>query len=391
MKFAGVRPRCPSIPWLQRVHSHTDDVEMTEPTLEKDLDILSTKDEVQKDLTDQNIEDNQWGFSHTDPKVFDDKEALDNSNDEISDDEALEVSYFNNKSTSSDLSSARIAWNSHRITTESFSIRLCEQLRLILEPTLRTRLRGDYRTGKRINMRKVISYVASGFRKDKIWLRRTKPAKRDYQIMIMIDNSSSMGEAGPLALSSLAMISNALTRLETGDVCVASFADEVEIIHPFGIPFNDEAGANIISKFDFAAHRTLLGKSLEAVTSIFTSARNNSVGGAQSGITLQLCFVISDARIDSDNRSKLDNIIKKLSEQHVLVVLIIIDKNNDPKLSILNTKSVEFKGDKVVTTSYLDNFPFPYYMAIQKLDALPDVLSDALKQWFQLVQMQLDK
>ncbi len=376
---------------LKDGNDHTDDIEMTEPNLEKDLDIVSTKDEVQKDLTDQNIEDNQWGFSHTDPKVFDDKEALDNSNDEISDDEALEVSYFNNKSTSSDLSSARIAWNSHRITTESFSIRLCEQLRLILEPTLRTRLRGDYRTGKRINMRKVISYVASGFRKDKIWLRRTKPAKRDYQIMIMIDNSSSMGEAGPLALSSLAMISNALTRLETGDVCVASFADEVEIIHPFGIPFNDEAGANIISKFDFAAHRTLLGKSLEAVTSIFTSARNNSVGGAQSGITLQLCFVISDARIDSDNRSKLDNIIKKLSEQHVLVVLIIIDKNNDPKLSILNTKSVEFKGDKVVTTSYLDNFPFPYYMAIQKLDALPDVLSDALKQWFQLVQMQLDK
>jgi hypothetical protein len=57
--------------------------------------------------------------------------------------------------------------------------------------------------------------------------------------------------------------------------------DEVEIIHPFGIPFNDEAGANIISKYDFAAHRTLLGKSLEAVTSIFTSARNNSVGGSQ--------------------------------------------------------------------------------------------------------------
>ena len=374
---------------LKEGNDITDDNEMDETTLEKSVDVTSGKDDTKEEVNDE-ISNDQWGFSHTDPKVFDEKERFDNTEGDVSDDEAIDLIYFNNKSAA-DFTSARIAWNNHRVATESFSIRLCEQLRLILEPTLRTRLRGDYRTGKRINMRKVISYVASGFRKDKIWLRRTKPAKRDYQIMIMIDNSSSMGEAGPLALSSLALISNALTRLETGDICVASFAEEVEIIHPFGIPFNDEAGASVLSKFEFTAQRTLLGKSLEAVTSIFTSARNNSVGSTQSGITLQLCFVISDARIDSDNRIRLDSVIKKLSEQHVLVVLIIIDKNSDPKLSILNTKTVEFKGDKVVTTSYLDNFPFPYYMAIQNLDALPDVLSDALKQWFQLVQMQLDK
>lgn len=53
-------------------------------------------------------------------------------------------------------------------------------------------LRGDYRTGKRLNMRKVIPYIASQFRKDKIWLRRTKPSKRQYQIMLAIDDSSSM-------------------------------------------------------------------------------------------------------------------------------------------------------------------------------------------------------
>lgn len=32
---------------------------------------------------------------------------------------------------------------------------LCEQLRLILEPTKCTRLKGDYRSGRRINMKKV--------------------------------------------------------------------------------------------------------------------------------------------------------------------------------------------------------------------------------------------
>ena len=54
--------------------------------------------------------------------------------------------------------------------------------------------RGDYRSGKRLNMRKVIPYIASQFRKDKIWLRRTKPSKRQYQIMLAMDDSSSMND-----------------------------------------------------------------------------------------------------------------------------------------------------------------------------------------------------
>lgn len=59
---------------------------------------------------------------------------------------------------------------------------LTEQLRLLLEPTKASKLAGDYRTGKRISMRKVIAYIASHFRKDKIWLRRTRPDKRTYQV-----------------------------------------------------------------------------------------------------------------------------------------------------------------------------------------------------------------
>ena len=43
----------------------------------------------------------------------------------------------------------------------------------------------------------------------------------------------------------------------------------------------------------------------------------------------------------------------------------------DPKDSIFNTRSVEFHGDRVVTTRYMDDFPFPYYVALQRLEALP--------------------
>jgi midasin len=285
---------------------------------------------------------------------------------------------------------ARDLWSRYRAATDTHSMRLCEQLRLVLEPTLATRLQGDYRTGKRINMRRVIGYVASGFRKDKIWLRRTKPAKREYQVMLMIDDSRSMGTAGPLALSALATISNALSKLEVGDLCVCAFAETVRQLHPFGQPFNEEAGARCVSQFLFEQDRTLLGASLSAVAPIFEeAAAGASRASGPSAVCLQICFIISDARLDTDNRARLDAVVRRMAEQNILVVLVILDKNDDPKDSIFNTKSIEFVNDKIVTKSYLDDFPFPYYIAIQRLDALPDVLADALKQWFELIGSQI--
>lgn len=59
---------------------------------------------------------------------------------------------------------------------------LGEALRLILEPTRATRLAGEHRSGKRLAMRRVIAYIASHFRRDKIWLRRTRPDRRTYQV-----------------------------------------------------------------------------------------------------------------------------------------------------------------------------------------------------------------
>lgn len=70
--------------------------------------------------------------------------------------------------------------------------RLCEELKSILEQKKMTDLKGDYRTGKRLNIKRIISYIASNYRKDKIWLRRTEPSERDYRILVAVDDSLSM-------------------------------------------------------------------------------------------------------------------------------------------------------------------------------------------------------
>ena len=88
-------------------------------------------------------------------------------------------------------------------------------------------------------MRKVIAYVASQFKKDKIWLRRTKPSTRQYQVLLAIDDSASMAEngAGPMALEALATMASALARLEVGQLGVARFGDRFELVHALDEPF----------------------------------------------------------------------------------------------------------------------------------------------------------
>ncbi|CAL4138118.1 unnamed protein product, partial [Meganyctiphanes norvegica] len=132
------------------------------------------------------------------------------------------------------------SWQQHEERVAPLALQLCEQLRLILEPTQAARLRGDYRTGKRLNMRKVIPYIASQFRKDKIWLRRTMPNKRTYQILLAVDDSESMAvmQARGLACESVALVTKALTLLEAGQVGVVSFGETTQILHPMDQPFS---------------------------------------------------------------------------------------------------------------------------------------------------------
>lgn len=80
-------------------------------------------------------------------------------------------------------------------------------------------------------MKKVISFIASHYRNDKIWLRRTMPSKRDYKILIAIDDSLSMKEnnLGFFSLEALVTIMEALNRLEVGKVAVAGIRERLDL------------------------------------------------------------------------------------------------------------------------------------------------------------------
>ncbi|XP_061563343.1 midasin [Cololabis saira] len=290
--------------------------------------------------------------------------------------------------TQEEESAAASMWHQYQALGGPLSQQLCEQLRLILEPTQAAKLRGDYRTGKRLNMRKVIPYIASQFRKDKIWLRRTKPSKRNYQICLAVDDSSSMvdNHSKQLAFESLSVIVSALTLLEVGQVSVCSFGEQVQLLHPFQHQFNEQSGARILRLCQFQQKKTRIAQFLETSTKMFVSARQQIPGSANAE-TAQLLVIVSDGRgLFLEGKERVMAAVRAARAANVFVIFVVLDNPNS-RDSILDIKVPVFKGPGELPEirSYMDEFPFPFYVILRDVNALPETLSDALRQWFELV------
>ena len=300
---------------------------------------------------------------------------------------------------------AQNMWRLYESLTHDLSYSLCEQLRLILEPTQATRLKGDYRTGKRLNMKKIIPYIASEYTKDKIWLRRTKPSQREYQVLIALDDSRSMAESHSihLAYQTLALVSRALARLEVGDIGIAKFGQTVEVLHGFDNesgPFNDQAGVKVLNAFRFNQKATDLLGLVETSLKVLEQARDRRSARSTSAADLwQLEIIISDGVCQDMERIK--TVLRKAEEQRVMIVFVVLDSlhshvkvgassANAVQNSILTMQQGVVRKNangvmEVEMERYLDLFPFEYYVVLRDVEALPEILSGTLKQFFERI------
>jgi midasin len=292
---------------------------------------------------------------------------------------------------------------------------LTEQLRLILEPSLASRLGGEFRSGKRLNMKRVIGYIASQFRRDKIWMRRARPDKRRYQVLLAVDDSRSMAQHGAagFALEALSLLCKAMSRLEVGELGVISYGGGgggVVPLQPLDATFSDAAGPAIMSALRFDQDNTIADRPMltlvEAVQHLLEGARlragSQGSGGSSSGSDLrQLLLVLGDGRFHE--KDALVGAVRRLVEvQGVCPVFIALDtaatttgsgssdnasgSNSGGRApsSLLDMQSVKFVDGKPVFERYMDTFPFPYYIVLRDIAALPATLADLLRQWFEL-------
>lgn len=279
------------------------------------------------------------------------------------------------------LEDSHALWRDSEIATAELSARLSEQLRLILEPTLATKLRGDYKTGKRLNMKRIIPYIASQFKKDKIWLRRTKPSKRQYQIMVALDDSKSMSESKcvKLAFDSLCLVSKTLTQLESGGLSIVKFGESIKEVHSFDQQFSNDAGAKAFQWFGFQETKTDIKKLVAESIKIFERARPLNTGDQW-----QLEIVISDGLCE--DHDMVQRLVRRARENRIMLVFVIIDGINNSE-SIMDMSQVKYVPDqfgnmKLQIDKYLDTFPFEFYVVVHDISELPEMLSTILRQFF---------
>uniref|UniRef100_A0A914HG89 VWFA domain-containing protein n=1 Tax=Globodera rostochiensis TaxID=31243 RepID=A0A914HG89_GLORO len=284
---------------------------------------------------------------------------------------------------------------------------LAESLRAIIEPTIASRLEGDYRTGKRLNMRRLISYIASDYRKDRIWMRRTRKERRNYQICIAVDNSQSMqhNHMTEITCNALCLIERALRQLEVGQLALCSFGSQVQLIADFAASEHDcdvpPLGVRILRQLRFDQSRTDLAELLDVSQTLFTRAREG--GGAVAAPTEQLLIILGDGRgVFSEGVQRIRQAIARLSMDRVTVLFLVMDvpppsppsssslsstnksSSSGTHKSIMDMRIADFSVNGQCTfRPYMAQFPFPLYALVRDTRTLPATVAEAVRQWFE--------
>ncbi|CAH8640960.1 unnamed protein product [Dicrocoelium dendriticum] len=257
--------------------------------------------------------------------------------------EPLPVDYAGIHLLSDDFTKATIEWSACVHRSANLAHQLCESLRLVLEPTKAARMRGDYRTGKRINMRKIIPYLASHFRKDKIWLRRSQPSQREYRILIAVDDSSSMSDnlCRQMTFDALATVTTAFALLEVGRIGVCSFGESVRVLHDLKDAWTGETGPSVVSRFTFQQSRTSLVQLIHSALTMMQECQfHKSTGGTPS----QLLLILSDGVFSEDPQDpNVQAAIRLARDSNLFPVCLILDdvrKKVSPWVIVLPTDTL---------------------------------------------------
>ncbi|KIH65281.1 hypothetical protein ANCDUO_04396 [Ancylostoma duodenale] len=131
-------------------------------------------------------------------------------------------------------------------------------------------------------------------------------------------------------------------------------------------------GPELLQKLSFAQSSTdlilLLNRSRQILNDVRTPTSE------------QLLIIISDGRgALAQGADKVKAALSAL--QGVTVLFVILDSG--PK-SICDLSVAAFQGGNVILTPYLTVFPFPFYTIIKTVMQLPSVLTESIRQWFEM-------
>ncbi|UKJ88720.2 hypothetical protein MACJ_001965 [Theileria orientalis] len=242
---------------------------------------------------------------------------------------------------------------------------LLSQLRIILEYNYVNSLKGYYKHGKRISIKKLMIFIATNYQRDKIWLKRLKPQKRDYFIQLAIDNTKSMGTIAKIAIQTIVVIYEAIHKLNIGTLNVIKFGAYTPeiILNNVNTSYNDRWMSRLSfdeeSKFSYETGLIQLFQFILSQPH-FIASKN------------KILIIISDGKF---NKTKVRKYLINIINHNIVPLLVVLDPQN----SITSMKHIINTDGRLIIENYLDNFPFPYYSIISNINNLPNILSDLLR------------
>ena len=168
-------------------------------------------------------------------------------------------------------------------------------------------------------------------------------------------------------------------------MAVASFGESVNVIHPFEACLSDEAGGGILSRFSFNQTSTNGLQLMRDSIGILSRARD---AAPSSGKDLwQLEIIISDGILE-DHKS-VRHYVRQAAQFQIMTVFIVLDRRQE-KDSIMRMTNVSYEsnasgGMSLKMTPYMETFPFDYFIVLQIVEDLPNVLAETLRQYLMLV------
>lgn len=134
----------------------------------------------------------------------------------------------------------------------------------------------------------------------------------------------------------------------------------------------------------FDQNQTRIADLMLSVIEMMSNSRRMT--GSRSVDISQLLIIVSDGRgIYSEGEQKVKQTIRKVKELGIFAVFVVID-NPLSKDSILDIRVPIFDNSgNVRIESYMERFPFPFYILLRDINGLPVVMGEALRQWFELI------
>jgi hypothetical protein len=221
-------------------------------------------------------------------------------------------------------------------------------------------------------MKKIIPFIASNYRQDKIWLRRTLPYNRDYYITISIDNSLSMKQnnIGYYALQSMLILIKSLQKVGIDNLSLYGITDDCVELYDYNREknlINNDKIKKILNyfKFNFESKnsfdysiRNFLNKSIQNIENNKNSKNKenkkkdkketkSSINSSKKIYLNKICnkelFSIlgieshREEQIDiTDYINQINGLQNKIEEKNKYIDLLENEKNNNSKTQVIS-------------------------------------------------------